>query len=67
MAKSNLMEFLITNQRIGNISESALNRLPVSDENLLMRRFRRPQITFQRSAGENRLADLGTIRPNSQL
>lgn len=67
LAKSHLMELLITNQRIGNISKRMLNRLPVSDECLLMRRFSRSQIAFQRTTGENRLADLGAVRPDSEL
>jgi hypothetical protein len=31
----NLIEFSVTNERIGDVSKGSLNRLPVRDQNLL--------------------------------
>src|ERR1700747_3013213 len=67
LAKPDLVEFLITDQRIGDVSESLLNRLPVSDQRLLMLRLRRTQISTQSSSGEDRLGDLCRVKPDSQL
>jgi hypothetical protein len=39
LANPDLMEFLIADRRIGYVSERALNRLPVSDQSLLMLRL----------------------------
>ena len=38
------MEFLIADQRIGDVAESALNGLPVSDQSLLVLRLSQLQI-----------------------
>ena len=39
LANPDLVEFLVADQRIGYISERVLNRLPVSDQRLLMLRL----------------------------
>jgi hypothetical protein len=39
LANTDLMEFLIANERIGHVAEGALNGLPVRDQNLLVLRF----------------------------
>lgn len=44
LLNSNLMEFLVCDQRIGHISEGALNGLLIRDECLLVLRFREMQI-----------------------
>ncbi len=39
LANTDLMEFLIANERIGHVAEGALNGLPVRDQDLLVLRF----------------------------
>ena len=63
----NLVEFLIADQGIGHISESVLNRLPVSDQSLLMLRFGQMQIPAKCAPRENRLTYLRAVRPDSNL
>src|SRR6266404_5989855 len=67
LAKPDLMEFLITDQRIGDVSEGLLNCLPVSDQRLLVLRLRRTQVSAQSSAREDRLAHLRAVRPDPQV
>src|ERR1700687_2373751 len=67
LANSDLMQFLVTDQRIGHVPEGALNRLPVSDQGGFMLRFRKPQISAKSSPRENGLAHLGAVRPDSDL
>ena len=60
------MEFLIADQRIGYIAERALDGLPVGDQCLLVLRLSQSQIPAQGSAGENGLAHLGAVGPDSE-
>src|SRR5215469_13624666 len=61
------MELLIPDQRVGNISESTLDRLPVCNESLLVFRFSQSQIPAKRPACENRLAYMCAVRPDADL
>src|SRR5580692_2386805 len=61
------MQLLVADERIGDIAESSLNRLPVSEQGLLMLRFSQVQIPAQGPSRENRLGDLGTVRPDAVL
>src|SRR5271156_3805747 len=61
------MEFLITDQRVGDIAERQLDDLPISNQFLPMLRLSQFQIPAQRSTRENGLCDLGTVRPDSTL
>lgn len=67
LANPDLMEFLITDQRIGYVSESSLNGLAVRDESLFMLRFRQLQVSGKRAAGEKRLAYLDAVSPDTEL
>src|SRR5580765_4354241 len=61
------MQFLVADQGIGNISEGALNRLPVSDQGGFMLRLCKPQISAERSSRKNGLAHLCSVGPDSNL
>src|SRR5712664_1322833 len=67
LADPDLMESLIADQRIGYIPECVLNRLPVSDQRLLVLRLGQPQISAKSSPRENGLAHLCAVRPDSNL
>src|SRR5579864_2025709 len=61
------MELFIPDQSVGNISESMLDRLPVSDQSLLVLGLRQSQIPAKGPTCEDRLAALCTIRPDANL
>jgi hypothetical protein len=67
LANSHLMELVISDERVRNVAERSLNRLSICDEGLGVLRFGEMQIPTKPAAGENGLADLCTIRPDSDL
>ena len=60
-AQPDLMELFITDQRVGDISESTLDGLPVHDQSLLFLGFGQSQIPAKSPTRKNRLAHLGNL------
>ena len=67
LSDADLMKFLVTDQRIRDIAKGELDNLLVSEQFLPMLRLSQFQIAPQRSAGKNRLANLGAVGPDSGL
>ena len=67
LAHPNLVEFLIADQRIGDIPKSVLDGLLICDESLPVLGFRQMQVSLQRATGENWLADLRPVGPDANL
>src|ERR1700756_5083801 len=61
------MRFLVADEGVGNVAEGALNGLLIPYEGLLVLRFGQLQISAESSSGENRLADLRAVGPDSEL
>ena len=67
LADADLVALLVADECIGNISEHVLNGLAVGDQRLLVLRFGDSQVAAKSSAGENGLAHLGAVGPDSEL
>ena len=67
LAHANLVEFLVADEGVGNVAEGVLNGLLVGEQSLLMLRFGQFEISAESAAGENRLADLRAVGPDSEL
>src|SRR5208282_4292780 len=67
LADSNLVEFLVCDQRIGYISKGALNGLLVNEQSLLVLRFGSMEIPAKGAARENGLTYLDAIRPDRSV
>ncbi len=67
LARPDLMKFLVTDERVRNVSKSVLDRFPVADQSLLVFGLSQMQIAFQRASGKDRLAHLRAIGPDAQL
>src|SRR4029077_18033549 len=61
LANSHLMEFLISDQSIGHISQGVLNGLLVCEQSLLVLRFGEMKIPSKGAARENGLCFLGAV------
>src|ERR1700691_725285 len=67
LAHSHLMKLFVTDERVGNVSESLLDRLSVCDESLLVFRLGQVQVALQRSSRADRLAYLRSIGQDAKL
>ena len=67
LADADLVALLVADECIGNISERVLDRLAVGDQRLLVLRFGDVQVAAKSSAGENGLAHVGAVGPDSEL
>jgi hypothetical protein len=65
LLNSHLMEFLVSDQGIGYISEGALNGLLVGQQSLLVLRFGEVQISSKGASREDGLTYLSAVGPNS--
>jgi hypothetical protein len=67
LAGSDLMKFLVTDERVGDISKGLLDRLSVGDQSLLVFRLSQVQISPQCASRKDRLAYLRAIGPDAEL
>src|SRR5580700_8256132 len=65
LAGSDLMQFLVTDERIGNVAKCSLDRLSIPYESFSLLRLSQMQIPFQCASGKNRLAHLRAIGPDT--
>jgi hypothetical protein len=62
LSQSDLMEFFVPDQSVGDVAESALDRLPVGDQGLLVLGFGQSQISAECATCKDGLAHLCTIK-----
>ena len=67
LANPDLMVLVISDQRIGNVTERLLDGLLISDQGLRVLLFGEVQISAKSAAGEDGLADLCAVGPDSEL